>query len=113
MGYAHLMAGKENWFAVVGLYLWAIFLTIISTYADPEDLTRPTTQLIASKLGLAFAIFMMSWVISHLIRKLKKEDTPTQHYRRWGITLAVMAFLIWNGLKSGITFNAALFGITH
>ena len=106
MVYAHLMADKfkTNWLAVLGLALWSAFLVTILTFVDPDYALSPTSMGVGSfsvptgRVAVFCGLFTVGWLISRLIRSLKKQDTPAQHYRRWAAIQAINAFLIWVSL---------------
>ena len=88
---------KTNWLGVALVFGWSICLMFIVHIASPSLPIYLSPTGLAGFAGSSLGLFDISWLITRLIQSMKPAETSGQHYRRWAVTAAVFAGLVYLG----------------
>ena len=88
---------KTNWLGVALVFGWSICLNFIVQIASPGLPSFAYDYGLWGFAGSSLGLFGSSWLITRLIQSLNPADTSGRHYRRWAVTAAVFAGLMYLG----------------
>lgn len=91
---------KTNWSAVGGVLVLCCCLNFIVHVASPSLAIYASVSGLAQFVGSTFGLFGIGWLFARLVQFMRPVKTTEVYYRRWAVTAAVFAGMMYVGSMS-------------